>query len=169
MQTIQAQLLTAETYRNYGDVIAARSDIKPVLVNRGTAQRFNFLGQLQNLRGEKANANLCLFRCSPVKESPFQIKLLEHHPFSTQTFIPMIGSKRYLVVVCLGSTEPELNTLQAFLASDSQGITYHPGVWHHPLLALDEVTDFACVVWENGTPEDCTVREIRKEISIQWK
>ena len=168
MTPLKASPLTAATYAPYGDVISARADIKPLLVNRGTAQKFNRLGKLENLRNEKAQANLSLFRCTPVKASPFQIKLLEHHRYSTQTFIPMIGSKRYLVVVCLGEQEPDLKSLRVFLASNAQGITYHPGVWHHPLIALDEVTDFTCLVWEDGTPGDCTVKDLQETIWAEW-
>jgi len=78
------------------------------------------------------------------------------------------GSSRYLVIVALGQDRPDPSTVRAFLSSTSQGITYYPGVWHHPLIALDQVTDFACVVWENGTSEDCEVRSMDPVIPVQF-
>lgn len=96
------------------------------------------------------------------------MKLLERHLYSTQAFIPMTCSKvrariayilrhikymlvltlfsvmqRYLVVVALNdpkTDKPDLSTLAAFVAARNQGITYYPGVWHHPMIALDAVT-----------------------------
>ncbi len=160
--------LTQDAYRSYGAVIAARSDITPSSANMGTAQRFNRVGKLENLR-QNATPNVCVFRSSPFKGDPFEIKLLEKHPHSTQAFVPMNCSKRYLVVVCNGlakTDEPDLNTLRAFIASPNQGITYLPGVWHHPLIALDEVTDFACVVWEDDTAGDCVIKKLVRPIEV---
>lgn len=50
-----------------------------------------------------------------------------------------------------------------FLATTEQGIQYHPGVWHHPMIALGRgVTDFACIVNESDLqPElDCDEVEV---------
>ena len=52
---------------------------------------------------------------------------------------------------------PNMPTLRVFLARENQAITYNPGVWHHPMIALDRVTDFVCLVWEDGTAKDCDV------------
>jgi len=73
-----------------------------------------------------------------------------------------------LVIVCLGHEEPVLDTLRVFIATRNQGITYKPGVWHHPLVALDEETQFACLVWEDGTSGDCKVKELKQSIWTQW-
>lgn len=35
--------------------------------------------------------------------------------------------------------KPDLSTLRAFLATNAQGISYHPNIWHHPIIALDAV------------------------------
>jgi ureidoglycolate lyase len=90
---------------------------------------------------------------------PFTVRTLEKHPLSTQLFVPL-GAERYVVVVALGDAAPDLSTLSAFLASGKQGITYHPGVWHHTLMALDQPTDFSCLVWEDGGRDDCSVHEL---------
>ena len=142
----------------------------------------NVSATLDNNR-ESAKANVCLFRCSP-RDLPFSIKLLERHLYSTQMFIPMTADKRYLVIVAQGGDKPgnhfphnhnsqqDLSTLKAFVASKSQGITYYPGTWHHPMIALDNVTgsffhlhcvlnlDFTCVVYEDGSQDDCHVEQL---------
>ena len=34
---------------------------------------------------------------------------------------------------------------RAFLAENGQGVNYHRGVWHHPLIALEAAIDFLCI------------------------
>ena len=80
----------------------------------------------------------------------------------------MGGVKRYLVVVCAGADAPDLATLKAFIAGADQGITYRPGIWHHPLIALDRQTDFACLVHEDGTDDDGEVRDIAPAVNVRY-
>lgn len=160
---IESRPLTVEGYAPYGDVIMAspRGEAgKPA--NQGTARRFDHLAALENLRPERAALNVCVFRCAPRIAWPLPIALLEKHPASTQVFLPM-NARRYLVVVALGGDRPDLATLAAFVASGTQGVTYRPGVWHHPMIAIegpassDAEIHFACLVWEDGSAEDCVV------------
>ncbi|MBI4057157.1 MAG: ureidoglycolate lyase [Elusimicrobia bacterium] len=162
---MKLRFLTPQNYKSYGSVISAHGP--SVSANMGTAKRFNHLTKVANLRPKRAKLNVCLFRCRPHRKFPITIKLLERHPFSTQVFIPMTGAKRYLVVVSLGKEKPDLNSLSAFIATGSQGISYKPGVWHHPLIALDKPTDFGCLIWENGTKEDCQVVKLKNPILIR--
>ncbi|HVY48302.1 MAG TPA: ureidoglycolate lyase, partial [Minicystis sp.] len=132
--------------------------------NQGTARRFDRLAVLENLRAH-ATANVCVFRSTPWRERPIPVRLLEKHPGSTQLFVPM-NARRYLVVVALGGDEPDLATLAAFVARGTDGVTYRPGVWHHPLIALDADTDFACVVFEDGTPGDCATHALGEPVDV---
>lgn len=160
---VAAQPLTQDSYRAYGDVVSARDDINPVNANMGTAKRFNRTTTVANLRPQSATPNICVFQCQPQiapGDTAFAVKILERHAHSTQAFFPMRGAERYLVVVCLGGDQPDLATLRAFVANNAQGITYKPGVWHHPLIAMEHATDFACVVWEDGTAGDCDVVQL---------
>lgn len=50
-----------------------------------------------------------------------------------------------------------------FLATTEQAIQYHPGIWHHPMIALgNQATDFACIVNESASqPQlDCDEVEV---------
>jgi ureidoglycolate lyase len=42
--------------------------------------------------------------------------------------------------------------VNVFLARGHQGVNFHPGVWHHPLLVLVEQQDF--IVIDRGGPGD---------------
>ena len=157
MTAISAHPLTPDAYAPYGDVLmASKRGEEGVAANQGTARRFDRLGALQNLRPGVAQPNLSVFRCTPRLVWPSRLALLEKHPASTQVFVPM-NARRYLVVVALGSDGPDLSTLAAFVASGTQAISYRPGVWHHPMIALDAETEFLCLVWEDGSAADCVV------------
>ncbi|KNC80077.1 ureidoglycolate hydrolase [Sphaeroforma arctica JP610] len=167
---LRAEPLTEENFKPYGDVIESKSPSGSVIAaNQGSAVRSNRVAAMMNKRAD-AVANLCVFRCTP-KELPFQCKLLERHPHSTQVFIPMMDeSKRYLVIVSEATEgpEPDLSSLKAFIASNTQGISYSAGCWHHPMVALDAMTDFACLVYENGlADEDCQEHHFTQTIMIE--
>jgi ureidoglycolate lyase len=149
--------LTAQGYAPYGDVVMAspHGEVgKPA--NQGTARRFDHLAALADLRPGRASLNVSVFRCHPRPAGPFAVALLEKHPATTQLFVPM-NARRYLALVALGDDRPDLSTLAAFVATGAQGVSYRPGVWHHPMIALDGETDFACFAWEDGSPDDCAV------------
>ncbi|MBI4347200.1 MAG: ureidoglycolate lyase [Elusimicrobia bacterium] len=170
MTSVQAVSLTPRAYRAYGDVVSVRSDIRPRPANLGTADRYDQLAALENRRPRRAKPNLCLFHSRPQLARPkrtFEAKLLEKHPASTQVFIPMGAARRYLVLVCLGGGSPDLSTFRAFVATGAQGVTYRPGVWHHPLIAMDRPTDFACLVWEDGTRGDTAVVRLPSPVLVR--
>lgn len=156
---LQAKALERRLYQPYGDVIAAGPEFSSASANAGTARRFDRLAALENLRPGAA-PNLCVFRVEPAADNPFSVRMLERHRHSTQVFIPMGGASRYLVVVCGGGDAPDLATLKAFVADGAHGISYRPGTWHHPLIALDRTTDYACLVYEDGSAGDCEERAI---------
>lgn len=146
--------LTADDYRPYGDVLAAGTRPGRV-VNQGFARRFDRLVDVRSTRPDAA-LNTCVFRCLPRSLDDLVVTLLERHADSTQVFAPL-GQAHYLAVVALGREQPDLATLVAFEVTGPVGISYHPGVWHHPLIALDRETDFLCLVHEDGTAGDCDV------------
>jgi len=129
------------------------------VANLGTALRFDDVVALENRRDPKTCAlKTKVFRSRPVAFEHRTLALLEKHPLSTQLFIPMNAS-RFIALVALGADTPDLSTLAAFVAEGPQGISYSPGVWHHPMLTLDSQTDFVVMVHEDGSPNDCVVVE----------
>ncbi len=156
MRWLTPVALTPEAYAPFGDVVSAdRPDVAAKPANQGTAARRDRLAEVATLRPH-ATLNVCSFRCAPRTEWPMEVALLEKHPLSTQVFIPM-NARRYLVLVALGGDAPDLSTARAFVATATQGVSYRPGVWHHPMIALDAPIDFTCLVWEDGSEGDCAV------------
>ena len=139
-QTLSIQPLTPQAFAPFGDVIEA-DPARMRLINSGTTQRFHGLGRAEAL-GEGAAVILNIFRGQP-RSLPYAVDMMERHPLGSQSFQPLDG-RRYLVVVAAddhGRPEKPL----VFLASGNQGVNYRANIWHHPLMALDTVSNFLVV------------------------
>lgn len=154
MRTIRAAPIDAAAYGRYGKIVHAGTSGTARSANHGTAQAWDALAVIENLRGERARATASLFRCRALEGETLAVRWLERHPGSTQMFVPMLCA-RYLVVVALGADAPDLETLQAFVAAGTSAITYAPGTWHHPMVALEKDADFVNVIFADGTAGDC--------------
>ncbi|KAI9678831.1 MAG: hypothetical protein M1817_005891 [Caeruleum heppii] len=49
---------------------------------------------------------------------------------------------------------PDLSRLRAFVGTGSQAVTYAPGTWHAPMIALDGVVKFVVLQYGNGVQRD---------------
>jgi len=143
---LPVEALTAAAFAPFGDVIEAGSAQRIYAINDGTTQRFHDLAAI-DVGTDGGRPLLSLFRAQP-RPLPIAIRMLERHPLGSQAFVPLDPRGRYLVVVAEDPTAMP----RAFLASHGQGVNYRRGCWHHPLLALDEVSDF--LVIDRGGPGD---------------
>ena len=130
--------LTPEAFAPFGEVIAPEAARRVFPINGGNTQRFHDLAAVE-CEGDGARVGISLFRGQP-RTMPFTVTMLERHPLGSQAFVPLSRTP-YLIVV---STSPDA-TPRAFFARDGQGVNYRRGTWHHPLLALDAVSDFLVV------------------------
>lgn len=146
--------ISSTLYAPYGSLIREGEMASARSANHGTALAWDALATLVNLRGASARATVSLFRCLPHGSDRLAIRVLERHPASTQMFVPM-RSARYALIVAEGEHEPDLDTLAAFIVEGAQAITYAPGIWHHPMIALDREADFVNVLFTDGTSSDC--------------
>jgi len=133
--------LTRDVFAPFGDVIETRgADSYPI--NEGTTERFHDLAAV-DVTAADGRPLINIFRAQPRK-FPYQITMMERHPLASQAFIPL-DRRPYLIVVATGKSKPGADDLYAFIASGDQGVNYHRGVWHHPLLSLNEVSEFLVV------------------------
>ncbi|GJC98168.1 Ureidoglycolate hydrolase [Colletotrichum higginsianum IMI 349063] len=116
----------------------------------------------------------------PSRAGLFHVRILERHPFTTQTFTPFAASASasatpsaaYLVIVAptlpaspadsslpapamggKGRGLPDLRRLRAFVASPGQAVTYGAGTWHAPMVALGppgSAVDFVVTQFASG-------------------
>lgn len=136
-QLLEIQPLTRSAFAPFGDVIEA-DPASMRLINGGTTERFHALAAVE-ASGEGARAILSVFRGQP-RSFPYAVTMMERHPLGSQSFSPLSG-KPYLVVVS-PDDGGEPGRPQVFLARADQGVNYRRNVWHHPLMALDQASDF---------------------------
>ncbi|HJL15611.1 MAG TPA: ureidoglycolate lyase [Sandaracinaceae bacterium LLY-WYZ-13_1] len=152
MREIHARPIGPAAWAPFGALVSAR-EAPPRICNHGTAEAWDALATLEGTRpGARAEASL--FRCRPHRGGRLEVRWLERHPCSTQLFAPL-GRGRYLLVVAHGDEAPDPSTLAAFLVEGAQAITYAPGTWHHPMVALDAPLDFVNLLHVDGTDADC--------------
>jgi ureidoglycolate lyase len=141
--------LTRDAFRPYGDVLEV-TDSRHYTINQGWAERYADMAQLDLLDREgKPNIGIVRAKARPM---PLKIALMERHPLSSQMFIPLEPRPFLVVVAPPGELRPE--KLVGFKTMVGQGVNYGRGVWHHPLIALDQSTDFL-VVDRHGKEKNC--------------
>ena len=159
MKTLPIEPLTREAFAPFGDVIELEG-AKQIPINLGTTIRYHDLANV-DVTDEGGRTLVNLFRGQP-RALPFEITMMERHPLGSQAFIPL-NDKPYLVVVAPAG-EMDESKIRAFVTSGWQGVNYAKGVWHHPLLALGEVSDFI-VVDRGGDGHNLNEQNLRES---QW-
>jgi ureidoglycolate lyase len=156
---ITAKPLTPSSFAEFGSIISANHQINgdtTSSANYGTAVKVHKVSKVVNNfenapSGSPATANWNIFRCSPplhllkILEGgnrAYLSKVLERHPFSTQTFLPMgaeKGNDVAYIVICAKTDPkdglPDPNTVEAFTCRGDQAVTYSPGMFKHHIMA----------------------------------
>jgi ureidoglycolate lyase len=151
----------------------ARALFDAVSANQGTAIKYQNVTRMVNLYGDAPSgrsgaAVTSMFVCAARALGPdgtFPVRILERHPYTTQTFTPLGQAGRYLVIVAPslppgladaglpvpsedsdatqsagvslpGRGVPDVRRLRAFVATAGQAVTYGAGTWHAPMVAL---------------------------------
>ena len=149
MPTITALPLTPEAFAPYGEVCAPDA----------VEGRIDHVARLGNLRPDAARPNLFLAR-SGVVTLPLAIARLEHHPKSSQSFLPFAATPIVLVVALPGADgQPDLASARAFIGH-GQGFSYHPGVWHLGVAGVGASVPVVGFMYEDGTPQDCVFTDV---------
>lgn len=137
---LTAEPLTAEAFAPFGDVVESTGDA--ATINQGYGQRFPDLATV-DVADEGGRTRISRVRSFPEPQ-PVQLRLMERHPLSTQAFVPVDG-QRFIVVVAAAGEPPAAESFHAFLATGGQGVNYHRGIWHHPMIVVDSTCDFLTV------------------------
>jgi ureidoglycolate lyase len=143
---LKASPLSAQAFAAFGEVIEVAGH-SPQWINQGTSQRFDDLAHVDVL-AQGGRPLISIFRAT-ARALPFEVRALERHPLSSQSFFPL-DRRPFLVVVAQPAQSPLAAGVQAFLSSGQQGVSYRRNTWHHALLALEQNCDF--LVIDRGGP-----------------
>ena len=149
MKTLHMERLTRASFAPFGDVIEL-DGARHFAINGGTTERYHDLAQV-DVTEQGGRPLINVFRAQP-RALPVEIAMMERHPLGSQAFIPLTRC-RYLIVVAPAG-ELDATQMRGFWTDAWQGVNYAKGVWHHPLLALDQVSDFL-VVDRGGEQPNC--------------
>lgn len=117
--------------------------------------------------GHLATTNWNIFRSSVIPEkwskdekgnSIYNLSVLEKHPYSTQTFVPMGRTSDedvYIVNVAPDKEgQPDYEKVESYIFKGNTAVTYNINTWHSPMVVLGKTTDFCVVTNENDVPEE---------------
>ena len=163
MPILKLERLSREAFADFGDVIESQGrDWFPI--NNGTTRRYHHQGTVQ-IAGADGAAGISLAQ-GDAFNLPLTIVMLERHPLGSQSWIPTDGAPFVIVVAPNGPDDlPDETRIRAFYAAQGQGVNYHLGTWHHPLMTLGRAGGFV-VVDRIGTAPNCDERDLRQHYTI---
>jgi ureidoglycolate lyase len=147
---LHASALSADAFKPFGEVIEIDGRGSR-WINDNTCRRFDELAHIDVAEGG-GRPVLSVFEANP-RSLPLPIRTLERHPLSSQAFYPL-EARPFLVVVAEDGASALAGHLRAYVSSGRQGVNYRRNTWHHPLIALGEISRFL-VVDRGGSGENC--------------
>jgi hypothetical protein len=110
---LRLDVLTAEAFAPYGDVIEANASGAHFTINAGFAQRFHNLATVDVARAG-GTPIMSIVRAKP-RQFPLQLQLLERHPLGSQAFVALAATP-FMVVVAPPANQPQMEHLRCFRA-----------------------------------------------------
>ena len=133
--TLRPVPITTERFATYGDVIHAAPAAVQAM-NDARFERFDDLAKVEIDRSGGGRVAISIARSKTPTTLPHRFDMVERHPLGSQAFIPLAPFS-FIVVVAPAGESVEVSDLRAFVTNGSQGVNYHKGVWHMPLIATD--------------------------------
>ena len=159
--SLRPEPLTAERFAPYGDVIAAGAGVTGGM----NAARFDRFDELCNVDVGGGRVAVSVARCRVATRLPYRIDMVERHPLGSQAFVPLSGAVMVIVVAAPGEAV-EAGDLRAFVTNGRQGINYHRGTWHMPLIAFDEGQEFL-VIDRAGDEPNCEEHSLDEPVLLE--
>ena len=159
--SLRPEPLTKERFAPYGDVIEASLE-NPDAMNAARFQRFDDLCDVDMGGGDVA---LSVARCRAATMLPLCLDMVERHPLGSQAFVPLKPCRMVIVVAPPGEGV-EVSELRAFVTNGKQGINYHRGTWHMPLIAFDAGQEFL-IIDRGGSESNCETHMLDDDVMLE--
>jgi len=159
--TLKPQPLTKERFAPYGDVIESVVD-RTAAMNAARFERFDDLCAVD--MQDDGRVAISIARCRVATQLPYRIDKVERHPHGSQAFVPLTPCK-LIVVVAPPEESVEASDLHAFVTNGRQGINYHRGTWHMPLIAFKEGQEFLIIDRAADTP-NCDEHSLDEAVTL---
>jgi ureidoglycolate lyase len=160
MITLQPAPLTRESFARYGDVIETSAD-RLVAMNAARFERFDNECVVEARDGQVA---ISIVRCRLSTVLPYRFDTVERHPHGSQAFVPLTPY-RFMVVVAPPEEDVAADDLRAFVTNGRQGVNYHRGTWHMPLIAFDAGQEFL-VIDRSGESPNCDEHSLEEAVIL---
>ena len=149
--------ITKNNFSQFGDLISS-DNVDPIDINAGYAKRYNDLANI-NISKNEGTTIVSIF--SALKRNfPMNIDMMEKHPLGSQMFMPM-KETTFLCFVAPEGNFPEIKKIQSFIIPPKTGINYKPGIWHFPLISIED-TNFI-VVDRKGSGENLIIHYFKND------
>lgn len=159
--TLRPEPLTRERFAPYGDVIEASHNDASAM----NAARFERFDDLCDVDVDDGGVAISIARCRAATTLPLRIDMVERHPRGSQAFVPLTPS-RMVIVVALPGEAVEAADLRAFVSNGRQGINYHRGTWHMPLIAFDAGQEFL-IIDRGGHEANCDTHRLGEFVLLE--
>ncbi len=159
--TLTPQELTRESFAPFGDVVETSNE-RTAEMNADRFERFDDLCLLD--MADNGRAAVSITRCLVASSLPYSLDKVERHPLGSQAFIPLAPC-RMIVVVALAAETVSAAGLQAFVTNGRQGINYHRGTWHMPLIAFEEGQEFL-IIDRAADQANCEERSLDEAVTL---
>ena len=160
MISLRPEPLTRERFAPYGDVIEASHGAANAM-NEARFERFDDLCNV-NIDGDVA---VSVTRCRTPTGLPLRVDMVERHPLGSQAFVPLAPC-RMVVVVAPPGESVAADDLRAFVTNGKQGINYHRGTWHMPLIAFEAGQEFL-IVDRAGSESNCEQHTLDETVMLE--
>lgn len=160
---LQPLPLTAERFAPFGDVIET-SALSSSGMNDARFERFDDLADINVDTGKGGHVAISIARSKTPTIFPHRLDVVERHPLGSQAFIPLTNFSFTIVVAPTGESV-DIDDLQAFVTNGRQGINYHRGTWHMPLISAEEGQRFLIVDRAPGD-DNCEVVMLERSVML---
>jgi len=160
--SLQAQVLTRERFAPYGDVIETSREGSNAM-NDARFERFDDLCKIDLINDGQVAVSIA--RCRTPTSLPLRLDLVERHPLGSQAFIPLTRCKMVIVVAPPEATV-DGSALRAFVTNGRQGINYHRGTWHMPLIAFAAGQEYL-IIDRGGEEANCDTHTLADAVLLE--